>query len=58
MWDVVWRDGEPFFSAPDAPEPARAMVDGEITDEWLYELLRLTGGAMAEDEEGASTDDD
>ena len=58
MWDVAWRDGEPFFSAPDASEPARAMVDGEVTDEWLYELLRVTGGAMAGDEKGPLSDDD
>ena len=58
MWDVSWRDGEPCFSAPESTEPARALVDGQVTDEWLYELLRLTGGPLPEDLEGPFIDDD
>ncbi len=53
MWDVEWRDGEPYFSAPDGVGPAKAMVDGKVSDEWLYELLRLTGGPLIEPDDGA-----
>ena len=53
MWDVEWKDGEPYFSAPDIPGSSHKLADGEISDEWLYELLRLTGGAIVDDDEGA-----
>ena len=54
MWDVEWRDGEPYFSAPDSlGSPAKAIENGKVSDEWLYELLRLTGGALTEDDDGA-----
>ena len=54
MWDVEWRDGDPCFSAPDSMgSPAKAIVDGKVSDEWLAELLRLTGGALIEDDDGA-----
>jgi hypothetical protein len=54
MWDVEWRDGEPCFSAPDTIDgPAKTIVDGKISDEWLHELMRLTGGALIDPDEGA-----
>ena len=53
MWDVAWKDGEPYFSAPDTPSLARKLDDKEITDEWFYDLLRLTEGALPDDDEGA-----
>jgi hypothetical protein len=54
MWDVEWRHGEPYFSAPDTiGGPAKAIENGKVSDEWLHELMRLTGGALIEDDDGA-----